>query len=371
MTEVRIDEKTAIRIKKFLDLAKSTTHEGEANQAMERAQALMLANNVTMAELEANTGRIAEGGKREKASEIGKALYTYQRNLMKGLAELNFCLCWVKEYSLETYQEAWDAGRTKPKTRLGYILIGRESNIINTREMFAYLNEVFERLVPITNNAERLSKKALSWKEGCADRVLARLNERAREAKQTDETRVREARAASQHPSSPTSSGGLVVSLVDIAQQEEDFNNDIRYGYEPGTTAQNRLEAPLRRAAYEESVRVKALSLAEDLRTKPDFSGISEEMLERLARLLASGWDLDGAKIQCGLTPGKKETDRQKEERLEKEARQRQRWNEQYQRERDREAKRLDHGAYRAGSSAGNTVNLDKQMTAEEKKRLN
>jgi hypothetical protein len=51
-----------------------------------------------------------------------------------------------------------------------------------------------------------------------------------------------------------------------------------------------------------------------------------------------------------------------KAKRLAKEAKEEARWRAKYYRQQEKEANRLDHSAYRAGSKAAETVNLDGQL---------
>ena len=235
-----MEPKVVDRLRKLLALANNNTNEHEAAAAMAKAQELMAEYNVEMATIEASGGKTEEGGVREKAKLVGRALYQYQRELMRSIADANFCYCFVHEYS--------DKQGEKTIKRRGYQLIGRKTNVATTVMMFDYLNQTMERLVPIGgDNRLRLSKFAISWKEGCASRLRERIYDRRVELEKASQTKANEHKTRAAHPGAAPQAGALMV-LGDITQNEYELNMDFLYGQEPGTTTQRRLERDARRA---------------------------------------------------------------------------------------------------------------------------
>lgn len=338
----QIDEKVGSRLRKLLALARDKNgNENEASVAMDMAQALMAEHNITMAELDAVGAPTGEDGRRLKEKTVGRALYEYQRILMKIIAESNFCLCYDREIEIETYQEAWAAGRSKPRKRRGYDLIGRESNVVASREMFDYLNQTMERLVPIASNAERLGNKAISWKTGCARRLGERIKVRAEQlleqSRESAERRRHEDAMRARHPGAAPSGTALVISLVDVAQREADFNNDARFGHPPGHTAQKRLER-------EERMR-------------------SPEWIAAAAAANAK-WKAEYDASEAKMTPSqRKARDEQNERRWARQDEQRARA------ERQKEG-RLDRSALHAGAAVADTISLADQIEEERLRRL-
>lgn len=294
------------RLGKLLHLAKNAGTEGEAAAAMNRAQSILTKYNLQMAEVEAEGGQ-AEGGARKQERAIGKALYEYQRQLMRCIADNNFCLCFLNF-------------RTKGRSRYGsgYTLVGREANIVSTQIMFDYLNETLERLVPITSNAQRLSKSSISWKEGAASRIRERIDERAREIKAEREREVSERQAAARHPSAAPIPPGSLVLVQEMSVNEQELNRDLFYGLEPGTSTARRLASEAR-------------------------------WRERVA-------------LPVEIVDAAPETP----EDLEKRRARERKWQERYERERRRYWEKRDINSYYAGRAAGDTISLDQQVAQGE-----
>lgn len=301
----------ADKIAKLLKLANGNTTEAEASAAMEKVQELLANYNLTMADIEAHGGKTADDGKREKVKHEKSAMYEYQRNLMKVVAEVHFCIYFASEKS------TWsDKGQRWTRKKV-HNIIGREVNVISARQMFDYLNGTIDKLAnavypPPTN----LCKSAVSWKEGCAARLQERLRTRAYEAnqRQRQEAEAAQKRAAA---ASPTATTTALVLLTDIRQMEDDLNRDFHYGLEPGTTA-------LRRAQYA-AMPVEPVKEWVDTRTDKE-----------------------------------KERDRKANEKY---------W-ERQQRNEERKWANKDMSAYRAGQQKGDTIGLDPQVGHSESKKL-
>jgi hypothetical protein len=325
MIDQQVESKVIIRLQKLLAMAEkgSGASEAEAELAMAKAQELLAEHNLTMAAVFASGGEDNE--KREKTEIKLKhghgrgAQYNYQRQLMAAIARANFCVP-----LLRTVDRKWNGTRYTGGLKT-HVLVGRESNVIACRMMFDYLNETMERLVPVENGS-RLGRTAISWKEGCSQRLCERIEAQATERLRKDraerEAKAREAATRAQHPgAAPSSSTALVVRLDDLYQREADLNEDARWGYPPGTTERERLESHARWAREEEERKRNPVAVAEP---KPETA--------------------------------EEKRDREKWER---------RWERQRKTEQRRERRawaNKDHDAYFAGQDAGDKIGLDPQI---------
>lgn len=180
-----IDPKVLSRLGKLLALAKDgAATEGEADNAMRMAQALLEANNLTMAELEASGRGAGEGGARAKSSLAGCALYDYQQELMAAIAAVSFCHA--------TVTAEWRRGRRMP---LGYRLVGREANVAGATALFEYLNSTINRLARERYQVkDLLSRRAISYKLGLSRRLQERLLKRHEDGLREQERAAKEER---------------------------------------------------------------------------------------------------------------------------------------------------------------------------------
>jgi len=255
----QIDRKTLDKIRKLMNLAKDGgATEGEASVAMEKAREIMATNNLSMAQLEASGKSGGEGSNRLRSGLKGKALYKYQQSLMSTIADTNFCAVLVDSER-----------RGNRHIDTGYTIIGREANVAAVANMFDYLNASLERIVTphLESNSQRLSRWAVSFKEGAAQRLAERLRDRHQEklAEQSAGSRAqREAQATS------SGSGALVVVMEDFAQAEADANLEHRMGWEPGEAAQRRAECEARRAEYKRQEEERRANLTEEDREAED-----------------------------------------------------------------------------------------------------
>lgn len=343
-----------LRIKKLLALAADGRgNEHEMTLAAEKAQQLMEEYNVTMSHVEA-AGQKSEGGTRTKDQTKDRTVYVWRRELMKAIAELNFCFC-------EQDWEYKDGYRNGPQTFAGYTLIGREANVASTRIMFEYLIQTIDRLTKevIVDPKGYFTRYAFSFRKGMADRLMDRLREQREAEIRKQEAAKREAEVRAKHPSAATDNA-LVVSLGDVVQQEKDLNEDFRRGWEPGTTARRRAEYEAERSAR----RVKFNALVDEIVME---QGVSREV----AWYLASGYEMPMALYLAGEGPNPKgeskpETEAQRRKREEKEARA----NRNYWDRQARKDAKLDLTGYRAGHEAGDRVSLNKQAGHDDKGKL-
>lgn len=369
-----IDPKLVARIQKMLALSRDGgATEGEAQNAADMAARLMRDNNLSMATIEAAGGEAQEGSKRTKQASQGRAQYEFQQQLMVACAEVNFCVVLLRQTSK---YDKW--GDYKGARISGFSIIGREANVIATQQLFDYLMSTTERLAfefVGSDNRMRLSRRAVSFKEGCAGRLGQRLRTRHEEALAEQAREARECNAASQHPAA---GGGtaLVVVMEDFAQGEEDRNTDFRLGRPEGTTAHKRLMST--KKAELDSAVTHALGAHKGVTDRELLSALAQSAAEaqianlgldkddeEVARILSQAvrWNVDAHVAEAeGAAKWASMTDKQRQAAEEKAQRESDRYWQRYQRQQDAKWERRDHGAYSAGSAAGDRVGLDKQV---------
>lgn len=230
MSETAIPASIVARVKKLLALAGNNSNEHEASAAAEKAQALMVEYNLELAE-GGETG--AAEADRAKADPRLEARREWQVTIMRNLAANNFCMHWTVER-----RDVNASGKGQVRNRTWHMLIGRKANVEMTLSMYRYLTDAMARLNPYQDGRDR---SHISWFAGCADRLASRLA-----------TLRREAEAASRARRGETPRGnGTDLVLSDVYSSEDDLNRDMRYGYDPGTTARQRAEYEAQFAARE------------------------------------------------------------------------------------------------------------------------
>jgi hypothetical protein len=268
--DTEINHKTLDKIRKLLNLARDGgATEGEASVALEKAREIMATNNLSMAQLEAAGQDAGEGSKRLKTGLSGKALYKYQQSLMRTVADVNFCAV-VVDYKIVR------VGKADQYRDVGYTIIGREHNVAATLGMFDYLNTSLERIVTphLVSNAQRLSRWAISFKEGAAQRLSERLRDRHAEVLREQSAAARAQQAAQ---SSSPASGALVVVMEDFAQAEADANYEHRMGLQPGEAAARRAETEARRGEWKRREEDRRAALTEEDRAKEDAAKAKDQ----------------------------------------------------------------------------------------------
>ena len=303
------------KIAKLLALAANAGTEEEADAARGQAQRLMADRNLTMAQIEMAGGNRTEV-KRTKEQLKRGASYKYQQQLWATLCQVNFCFHFIIDVRKTVDSQH---GRQSRVVRKQHQILGRAENVAAVKVMGEYLEQCIERLVPVPNN-ERLSKWALSWKAGCAERLCERLVEQ----KEQMEEESRKAAAGQSGDDNP-----FALTLVSVAQREYEANMEFQY---PGWIARKR--------AQEQRDREFALAL----KNQPRDHYVPAVHLT------------DQSKSRI-------ETDKQREAREAKEERQRQRWH--YQRQ--RELAKTDWSAFRAGERKAEDIALNKQIDKGEK----
>lgn len=304
------------KIQKLFSLAQSP-NEVEANLAMATAQSLLAKYNLEAAVVR---GTHVAGGtvpsepeKREKTKIPYSAFYNYQRLLWRTLAEANFCWYWVAD-TTEDYNKKTDIGvevRTRKVKR--HMLLGTEANVIVVRMMGEYLEDTMERILPYPHS-ERLSKSAISWKTGCTERLVQRIQRLAAERRES---------MTSQTAPNSNETG---IALRDVIQREYEANYDAAYG--EGAW----LKSKLRSQEWQAN---KALEEAE-LENKL----LNESAEEKKARLKREA--IEAAKNQKQQAKYQRQWDAKQRARV----------------------KNLDHGAYWDGHAKGSDIGLDGQVAS-------
>lgn len=231
-----VEDKVLERIRKLLRLANDARgNEHEAALAARRAGELMEEHGLSTATIEASGG-VGEGRTQEESESFERGRAPWMAELMRQVAEANFCLCEV---------DLIGGGR---KTRMAFRLFGRESAVAGAFALADYLRGTIWRLSAGTERPHY-------FRSGCAERLGERvrdghevaLAEQRAEAERT----AKEAAARAKHPGAAPSSTALTVILEDYAQAEKDFNEDLRRGLPQGTTAAERAAKLARRAELE------------------------------------------------------------------------------------------------------------------------
>jgi len=367
------DNQIAEKIKKLLNLANSPC-EAEATLAMARAQELLAKYNLDYAQVkdtELSGGQ--PGEKREKTQVNRSAKYQWQVDLWATIAEANFCWHWVAEVTdpilaymhkakhpvtmadimtgvglkdpihgtMKRWEERYVVNAERQdgaqiqyslrSERIEYyrvkrhMLLGRESNMAAVTVMGGYLCDTIDRMVPY----QPASRSDHSWRKGCAERLVERIQAQAEERKNAS------------HPAE----AGALICLKDVYASEYEANYDARYG--AGKYKQRQIEDAEWEAKREERQREAA-----EAREKAE-----REWIEYLR----------------AESPEQKKA-REKEEakeriRQERRAEAQDRRDERHWRtERWREAGKVDREAYRAGKNAGDSISLSKQAGASKAK---
>jgi len=340
------------RIRKLMALTTDAgATEAEAALAASHVQRILAEHNLSMAAVETSGGTSSgEGGKRERTAVNKRQVYAWQRYLMNTVAEVNYCVA-LARFGVGKGQKIFN----------GYDLIGRVDNVTTVSLMFEYLLEAIERLARnfVDNDPARyFTREAHSFKEGCADRLRERLERQFQDLLAEQAKKEREDKVRNSHPGAAPGTG-LVLYLGDVVQREKDLNQDLIKGLEPGTTARNREQ-------YEAESKAASDRRQAIYDTNVGLHG------HEVALYLSYGYSLDRAQefARQQNEPSKPETEAQKRKRMERNEKAAKRAREQQNRRWQREANRLDQGAYRQGHEAGDEISLNRQIDEDRKKRI-
>lgn len=334
----QISDNVVRKIQLLLQLAERTKgNEAEAAAAMGRAQELLAKYNLDLATVQ---DKVVAGGtntpddamaKRDYAVTKRSAMYKWQQNLVRAIAEANYCRYWVAEVKEELYipksKRRWsddDAMQMRDVKR--HKVLGRTANTMSVMIMVDYLMDTIERLLPYPQ-AERLSRSANSWREGCSDRLIERIQEKAEAMKTADYATQGEAAYST------------AIAIRNVATAEEVGN----YDHINGAGAWARKLA--REAEYEAGRPEREARWAAQREERE-----KKEIAELEAKLLNE-------------TPEEKKKRLKKEEKAAEASR---RYSERYwdrqERKEERESARRDHTAYASGSRTAEKIGLDAQL---------
>lgn len=338
-TATPVDDKTIRRIQLLLNLgSRSEGNEAEAAAAMAKAQELLAAYNLDLATVQ---DKVVAGGtaereameKRDYARSKRSAMYAWQRKLVKTIAEANYCVYWTADVKEELpiakkNRKPWEDMDTPtvPRYVKRHKVLGRLVNTTAVMIMVDYLLDTIERLLPYPQK-ERLSAEANLWREGCADRLCERIEQKA--------AAMRDAQKA--YATGGETAVTTTIQVADMAKKEEIANYDFRNG----AGAWVRREA--RNAEIDAYYSDEAVAAREAEKQVRIAAERAKETPEQRAR-------------------------REKEEAKEaaRQARESARFWEREWRRQDREAEREERrkgsAAYRAGKTKGDEIGLDAQV---------
>lgn len=397
-------DKVIARIQKLLARTKTDrgASEAEANTAMKMAQDMMAKYNLDMAVIEAANGEKDTTRVREELK--GRAMYKWQRQLAKYVAEANFCYHLIRSESKwvdsRCDEGRWSHGHYKniPK----HIFVGRKVNVITAQLMYNYLTQTIEDGVPVENNAQRLSRSAMSWKEGCADRLCERLAAKRKDliekhdakARAEEEARMSEYRArAAAQPEKPKQITGnheydVRSAVANMKAHARDASGDKpEADPDPDRPEANPddvwmpagevvpeplpvtalvlaslYDASEQEANYELAYGYAPGSIAQ---RRAEREQQEQEWREKQAKYVAV------KEVAAIEAPVKVETERQRKSREKREAeryeKNRRRWARESQAAAMRETRewmKRDHNAYDKGAAAGTSIGLDIQVGA-------
>lgn len=316
------------KVEKLLALAGNNDNEHQAAAASAKAMELLAAYNLDMAQI----GKSGKGSQRSDTRLKG-GLYSWQRDLWKYVAELNFCL----------YRSI--QGLTKGAV-YEHRVIGSHVNVVSAKVMADYLQQTVERLAQEWAKGQGFKsvfvKEAIAYREGMAERLTERLWDLRRERLRKDE----EAKAG--RPS--TGTPGTALVLADVLQTEDDLNHDILWGDPPGTRARYRAEHAARQAAAE--------AAADQALRERDEAEAADPML----RAMREAEEEDAARTRDAEYAAWCKRQARNEKRRKGDG---QRYRAETPREQRRRMDEFSHG-YERGADIG----LDQQVDRHEHKRL-
>jgi hypothetical protein len=341
-----VDDSVVRKIQLLLNLAaRSEGNEAEAAAAMARAQEILAKYNLDLATVQDKvvTGGTAEReaeSKRDYALSKRSAMYKWQQNLVRAIAEANYCIYWIAEVKEQAY--------IPPKNRKSYEdydengmgtihvkrhrVLGRVANTTGVMIMVDYLLDTIERLLPYPQ-AQRLSREANLWREGCADRLVERVNAKAEAMRKADYATQGEQQYS------------VAIQVAAMAEKEEAGNYDHQHG--AGAWAKR-----------------KARNAEMDLYWSDE--AVAAREAKREAEI--------AAKRALETPAQRKAREREEERERKRQERASEAYSRRYWARADREAERAEarreSSAYRAGSDKGNSIGLDAQVSASTTKNL-
>jgi hypothetical protein len=286
---------------KLLAVAARTSSAEEAASFSAKAMELLATYNLDVATVERH-GSDAQSGRR-KQDEVRGGMYSYQQELWRALADLNFCVHRrIAHYVERRIPRRLSDGTLTHRMIEGrehrHTLIGRVVNVVMTRNIGTYLESQIESLVrqrfPL--NSQRFKREAVAFREGIADELVDRLREKRRERVAADQARARAAANGAV--------GEQALTLADIASREEDANYDFIHGEGASARRRQRQAEWSKRIAEERARQAEADRIAEEAYTawaeaKPEEAAREarkerDATRRRDARASRRGWSYRG-----------------------------------------------------------------------------
>jgi hypothetical protein len=171
-------EKILDKVKKLLALAGNNPNENEAQQAANRAHALLAEYNLSLSDVESHS---KFEDKFITDSDLMTESLPWRRPLAAMVAKMYFC----------SYVFAFQKKPT-PDRACGYIrydkhyFIGARHNVEVAKHMFSYLNDTIERLANEGSMGYPMRERTpfrTAFKAACAGRVCTRIQQRIDESK--------------------------------------------------------------------------------------------------------------------------------------------------------------------------------------------
>lgn len=214
------------KVEKLMRLAAKNPNENEAAAASAKAQELLTAYNLTAAEIDI-TGE--SSGKRAEEALIG-GFYRFERDLWRAIAELNYLWYFTRTKYIPYEERKKHRNRTRTHQ---HILIGKTVNIAGTKAMAGYLMQTIERLVKQTitelnANTHPRSSWAVSFRQGVAERVIEKIQDRFRKMVEDEEKRARKAERAARRAG--VANVDTALTIPRLQQKENEANYDFVHG---------------------------------------------------------------------------------------------------------------------------------------------
>ncbi len=224
MNFTETQRKAIDQIEKLLNLAAKAGTPEEAASATAKAQELLAKHNLSSEALEDSTAK--QSAKREKAMVEG-GRYSFQRDLWKAVAELNFCHYWQRDEAMKDEKGRYlysPGGRTK--WRKMNCLVGRVVNVRATQAMAGYLEVTIERMAVKRIGDEgwlMSSKWAHDYRRGAFEAVIYKLKKARNEVLSKEEEQAAKAAGGAL---------GTAITVAGYTSSEDDANYAFRFGEE-------------------------------------------------------------------------------------------------------------------------------------------
>lgn len=341
MTEMDEGTRKAIgTIEKLMRLAGNNPNEAEAASALAKAQELLTAYNLDMAIIEQHSGEKAK----RLDEQVAGGMHKYQRSLWQHIARLNFCMYWTQKTAVK--EGSYQAKRGRKFTH-EHRVVGRQVNVVMTKNMAFYLDQTIERLCREMLGSERsmqyYSRDAVAFREGIADRVIEKIRERRNEMLDKEEADRAE---AARRASATGLSTSTAMTIASMAELEREANDDFLYG--EGYTARRKAREAEWQAQWKERREQEAVARAAAEAAHAAWAAAHpEEAAKEAAKERARERARAKADERKANRPGRRYRFRQTTEDM-----------------------RRDSGAYHKGYAKGESVSIDPQVGDGTQRRI-